>query len=129
MLEGFVSKRRDRRSALKMLQKLLTRHGSPNETVTDKLGSYRAAMRLLSLKDRHETRQYGNNQVENLHLDFRRRERAMGRFQSMAALQRFTSAHAAILNLFNHQRHVLSRTHFEQLRDQSASDWQQIGMA
>lgn len=126
VLEGFVSKRRDRRAALKMLRKLLSRHGSTHEIVTDKLGSYGSALRALNLENRHETDRHRNNQVENSHLHFRRRERAMGRFRSMAALQKFTSVHGAVFNLFSHQRHFLNREHFKELRDQSISDWRKI---
>ena len=61
VLESYVSKRRDRRAALKILRKLLSKYGSPHEIVTDKLPSYRAALRDLDLIDRHETRQYQNN--------------------------------------------------------------------
>ncbi|WP_133487912.1 IS6 family transposase [Aliiroseovarius marinus] len=123
VLESFVSKRRDRRAALKMLRKLLSAHGSPHEIVTDKLGSYRAALRDLNLLGRHETGQYENNQSENSHLHFRRRERAMCRFRSMRSLQKFTSIHAAIFNQFSHQRHLETRIRFKELRAQSLTDW------
>ena len=47
VLEAFVSRRRDRKSALKFLRKLLKRHGPTKAIVTDKLRSYGAAMRDL----------------------------------------------------------------------------------
>jgi putative transposase len=47
VLEAFVSRRRDRKSALKFLRKLLKRHGPAKAIVMDKLGSYGAAMRDL----------------------------------------------------------------------------------
>jgi len=123
VLESFVSKRRDRRAALKVLRKLLSKYGSPAEIVTDKLVSYGAALQDFGIRHRHETGQYRNNQVENSHLHFRRRERAMGRFRSMASLQKFSSIHAAVFNQFSHQRHFLSRPNFKHLRDQSLNDW------
>jgi len=123
VLESFVSKRRDRRAALKLLRKMLTKHGVPDEIVTDKLGSYGAALRKLNAEHLQETGQFENNQIENSHLHFRRRERAMCRFRSMAALQKFTSIHATFLNLFNHQRHLETRATFKKLRDQSTADW------
>ena len=46
----------------------------------------RAALRELNLLNRHEIDQYQKNQCENSHLPFRRRERAMDRFRSMASL-------------------------------------------
>ena len=48
VLECFVSKRRDRRAALKFLRKTMKRFGRPEVLVTDKLHSYRAALRDLS---------------------------------------------------------------------------------
>ena len=40
-LEAFVSKKRDRKAALKFLRKLMKRHGRPDAIVTDRLRSYR----------------------------------------------------------------------------------------
>lgn len=96
VLENYVSKRHDRRTALKVLRKLLTKCGSAHEIVTDKLGSNGAALLDLGIGNKHQTGQYKNNQVENLHLHFRRRERAMNRFRSMGALQKFSSIHAIV---------------------------------
>ncbi len=44
VLEAVATKRRDRRSALKLLRKLMRRYGRPQVVVTDKLRSYGAAM-------------------------------------------------------------------------------------
>ncbi len=88
VLECVVTKKRDRRAALRLLRKLLLNYGSPNEIVTDKLRSYKAALREIGYSGIHETGQYENNQCENSHLHFRRRERAMNRFRSMSSLQK-----------------------------------------
>ena len=37
VLESYVTKRRDRKAALKFLRKLMRKHGSTDEIVTDKL--------------------------------------------------------------------------------------------
>ena len=126
VLESYVSKRRDRRAASKILRKLLSKYGSPHEIVTDKLPSYRAALRDLELIDRHETGQYQNNLCENSHLHFRRRERAMCGFRSMGSLQKFIAIHATIFNQFSHQRHFMKRNHFKDFRSQSLADWRNI---
>lgn len=44
VLESFVTKRRDRKAALKSLRKTTKRHGRVHVFVTDKLRSYGAAM-------------------------------------------------------------------------------------
>lgn len=45
VLEAVVTKRRNKKAALKFLRKLMKRLGPPEETVTDRFPSYRAALR------------------------------------------------------------------------------------
>jgi putative transposase len=47
VLETFVTKRRDRKAALRFLKKAMKRYGNPPEIVTDHLRSYRAAMKEI----------------------------------------------------------------------------------
>jgi putative transposase len=47
VLEAFVSKRRDRKAAMVFLKKLMKRYGRPHEIVTDRLKSYRGAMKAI----------------------------------------------------------------------------------
>jgi putative transposase len=49
MLDSFVTKRRDRKAALKFLKKSMKRHGRPHILVTDKLRSYGAAMEEIAM--------------------------------------------------------------------------------
>ena len=49
-----------------------------------------------------------NNRAENSHQPTRRRERKMQRFKSAGSAQKFLSAHAAVYNTFNVQRHLTS---------------------
>ncbi len=51
VLESFVTKRRDRKAALKFLKKAMRRHGSPEVMVTDRLRSYGAALRTMGASD------------------------------------------------------------------------------
>ncbi len=104
VLEAFVSKRRDRKAALKFLRKALKRHGQPEIIVTDRLRSYGAALKSIGAERRQRTGRWLNNRVENTHQPLRRRERAMQRFRRMSCLQKFASAHASIHNHFNQKR-------------------------
>ncbi len=54
-LESYVTKRRDRKAALKFLRKAMKRYGGPEVVVTDKLRSYGAAMKVVGNADRQET--------------------------------------------------------------------------
>ncbi|WP_373237806.1 DDE-type integrase/transposase/recombinase [Cohaesibacter celericrescens] len=54
ILEILVQSHRNKRAALKLLRKLLKKHGSvPDTVVTDKLPSYGAAVRELNLSNFH----------------------------------------------------------------------------
>jgi putative transposase len=73
---------------------------------TDGLRSYGAAMNELGNRDKQEVGRRANNRVENSHLPFRRRERAMWRFRQIKTLQKFASVHANIHNHFSLERHL-----------------------
>ena len=55
VLESFVTKRRDRKAALKFIRKSMKRFGSPQTFVTDDLRSYGAALKEMGAEDRQET--------------------------------------------------------------------------
>lgn len=126
ILDCYVTKRRNRKAALKVLKKLMSRHGKPKEIVTDKLPSYKAALRNIGAMNLQNTEQYKNNQVENSHLHFRRRERGMNKFRSMKSLQKFISIQSVFQNHFNHQRHLENRHNFKNLRQNSVDPWRTI---
>lgn len=129
VLESFVTKRRDRRAALKFLRKALKRYGEPKRIVTDKLGSYRVALNDLRMASRHDTTNRANNRAENSHQPFRRRERAMARFRGVKSLQKFVSVHASLYNLFNFDRHLNPRHIVKKARDIALSEWRQLAAA
>ena len=86
VLESFVTKARDKKAALKFLKKAMRKHVRPDVIVTDRLRSYRAALKEIGAAKRQETGRWLNNRAENLHLPFRRRERAMLRFRRIRTL-------------------------------------------
>ena len=81
VLESYVTRKRDKDAALTFMKKALKRHGSPEAITTDGLASYKAAMKVLGNTAKQEVGRWANNRVENSHLPFRRRERAMLRFR------------------------------------------------
>ena len=126
VLESFVTKRRDKKAALKFMKKSLKRHGRTETIVTDCLRSYGAAPRELGLSDRQETGRWANNRAENSHQPFRRRERAMLRFRRMKTLQKFVAVHSSIHNLFNAERTLSSRDSFKASRTAALTEWRQL---
>ena len=126
ILESYVTKARDRKAALRFMKKALKRHGPVEKIVTDGLKSYPAAMRDLGNESRRETGRWKNNRVENSHLPFRRRERAMLRFRQMKSLQKFASVHANVHNHFNAQRHLIDRQTYKTARSAALAEWQNL---
>ena len=123
VLESFVTKKRDRKAALKFLKKAMRRYGRPIEIVTDRLRSYGAALKDLGRGDDREMGRWVNNRAENSHLPFRRRERAMLRFRQMRSLQKFASVHGSIYNHFNQERALYSRSKYKANRAAALIEW------
>jgi putative transposase len=142
VLESYVTKRRDRKAALKFLRKIMKRHGKVAVLITDKLRSYGAAMKVIGNADRQETGRWLNNRAENSHPlpdsgllanhekgPFRRRERAMLRFRHMRCLQKFVAVHASVHNHFNQERRLYSRDNFKLNRAAALAEWRHLGAA
>ena len=83
VLDVLVQAKRDKRAALKLMRKLLKKHGfAPRTIVTDKWRAYAAAFRDLGLNASHHQAKWKNNRIEGSHVRVRRRERAMQGFRS-----------------------------------------------
>ena len=125
-LESFVTRKRDRKAALTFLRKVMKRYGRPKMIVTDRLRSYRAAMRENGNAFRQETGHWLNNRAENSHQPFRRRERAMAKFRTAKSLQKFASIHSSVHNHFNLERHLVARKIFKLNRAAALAEWSQL---
>ena len=129
VLDFLIQSRRNKAAASKLMRKLLKSQGfAPTAIITDKLGSYGAALREFGLSRRHETGGRKNNRAENSHQPVRRREHKMQRFKSPGSAQRFLSIHAAIYNHFNLQRHLISRRHHRLFRIAANASWQLVAL-
>jgi putative transposase len=126
VLDAFVSKRRDRKAALDFLKKIMKKYGAPKVIVTDRLKSYRAAMKIIGNESIQEVGRWKNNRCENSHLPFRRREYAMLKFRRMRSLQKFVSVHSSVSNHFNKERHLNSRKIYKVQREAALIEWQQL---
>ena len=78
VLEAFVTKRRDRRAALNFLKRTMKRCGRPQSVVTDRLPSYRAAMKELGNAERQDC-------LKRRHLFKKYRAAAMAEWRELAA--------------------------------------------
>jgi len=120
VVDVFLQHRRDGKAAKRFFKRLLKKHeGEPRKIVTDKLRSYGVARRELIPNTIHDTSQYANNRAELSHQPTRVRERGMWRFKSAHQAQRFLSAHAAVYNLFNLGRHLISAKYYRLSRQRA----------
>jgi putative transposase len=126
VLEAYVTKRHDCKAALDFLKKIMKKHGAPKVIVTDRLRSYRAAMKIIGNETTQEVGRWKNNRCENSHLPFRRREYAMLKFRRMRSLQKFVSIHGSVFNHFNKERHLNSRDTYKVQRQAALIEWQQL---
>ena len=124
VLDFLIQSRRNTKAAIRLMRKLLKKQGfAPSTIVTDKLRSYGSAIRKLGLCAEHEQGLRKNNRAENSHQPVRRRERKMQRFKSPKSAQRFLAIHAAVYNLFNVQRHLISRRTLRRFRTSAMAEW------
>ena len=127
VVDVFLQARRDGAAATRFFKRLLKKHhGEPRKIVTDKLRSYGVAHRELIPETIHDTSQYANNRAELSHQPTRVRERGMRRFKSTRQAQRFLSVHAAVYNLFNLGRHLVSASHYRDLRQGAFASWDSV---
>jgi len=115
--ESYVTKKRDKAAALKLLKKAMKRYGNPRVVATDRCPFYRAAMKVIGNETRQETGRHLNNRAENSHLPFRRPERAISRFRRMRSLRKFVSIHSSVHYHFYLKRHINPKIRFKQKRD------------
>ncbi len=124
IVDVLLQRRRDGKAAKRFLKRLLKEHRmEPRKIVTDKLRSYGVAHRELIPDTIHETSQYANNRAELSHQPTRVRERVMRRFKSMQQAQRFLSVHAAVYNLFEFGRHLVSAMNYRFFRSRAFASW------
>ena len=104
----------------------MKRYGRPELIVTDRSQSYLAALITIGNQGVRECGRWLNNRADNSHQSFRIREGAMARFRDIKTLQKMTSVHAPIFNLFNLQRHVIDRATFRQNRSAALAEWREV---
>ncbi len=109
VLDILVQSSRDKKAAKKFFRKLLKGlQYVPRVIITDKLGSYSAAISEVMPGVEHQRHKGLNNRAENSHQPTRLRERVMRRFKSAGHAQRFLSAFGIISQHFRPKRHLLT---------------------
>jgi putative transposase len=125
VVDVFLQKRRHEKAAKHFFKRLLLICKSePRKIVTDQLRSYGVVHKELNPETIHETAQYANNRAEQSYEPTRVRERGMRRFKSMHQAQRFLGADAAVYNLFNLGRHLVSAENYRYSRMRAFVSWE-----
>ncbi len=129
VVDVFLQKKRDGKAAKRFFKRLIKSHrDEPRTIVTDKLRSYDVAHRELMPGTNHDKQQYANNRAELSHQPTRVRERVMRKFKSPVQAQRFLTVHAAVYNLFNLGRHLVSASHYRDFRQGAFASWKSASM-
>ena len=127
VVDVYLQKRRDGAAAKRFFKRLLKKNQcEPRKIVTDKLRSYGVAHRELVPDKIHDTTKYANNRAELSHQPTQVRERGMRKFKSIEQARRFLSVHAAIYNLFNLGRHLVSAYHYRLFRKRAFASWENV---
>ncbi|MBL4807539.1 MAG: IS6 family transposase [Rhodobacteraceae bacterium] len=130
VLDFLVQSKRNTKSALKLMRKLLKKQGfAPTRILTDKLKSYHKAFRILGMTAEHIDHKRSNNRAKNSHLPVRRRERKIQKFKSPGSAQKFLNIHSTTYNNFYIQRHLINRTFLKQCRAEAFSVWETASAA
>ena len=130
VVDIFLQSRRDGNAAKRFFKRLIKKsRNGPRKIVTDRLRSYGVAHRELIPETIHVTDQYSNNRAELSHQPTRVRERVMRRFKSSRQAQRFLNVHAAVYNLFNLGRHLITAKYYRSLRQWAFLSWQHAATA
>ena len=98
-------------------------HSNKRREVTVRLRTYGVEHRELIPDSLHDTSQYANNRAELSHQPTRVRERGMRRLKSTRQAQRFLGVHAAVYNLFNLGRQLVSANHYRGSRQGAFVSW------
>ena len=126
VLDIMVQKRRNAFAAKRFVMKLVCRWGKPRVIITDKLGSYGVAIRLLLPTIDHRQHKGLNNRAEASHRHSRRREKISGGFKSMEHAQRSLETHDQASTLFRTKRHRLNATDYRTTRINAFEIWNQL---
>jgi putative transposase len=129
VVDVFLQKKRSANAAKRFFKRIVKKHqGEPRKIVTAKLRSYGVAHRELMPATIHSTEKYANNRAELSHQPTRVRERGMRRSKSVKQAQQFLNIHAAVYNLFNLGRHLVTAETYRYFRLRSFASWKNAAM-
>ena len=99
-LDVFLQKRRNKKSAIRFLTRLLGDYPVPRVIVTDRLKSYVKPIKHMCPKTEPRKHKGLNNRAENSHQPTRRKEKCLIKFKSPEGVQRTLSLMGKVRNIF-----------------------------
>ena len=121
-LDIFLQKRRNKRSAIRFLMRLLGQYPKPRVIVTDKLNSYIKPLKQWCKGTEHRRHRGLNNRAENAHQPTRRKEKCLIKFKSprqvqqvLALMGRTRNIFAMAVGRYTHSA-ALQRTRFQEAK-------------
>ena len=100
-LDVYLQKRRNKKSAIRFLTRLLGCYPTPGVIVTDKLRSYIKPIRQMCPTTQHRSHKGLNNRAENAHQPTRRKEKSSIKFKSPRGVQNTLSLMGKVRNIFS----------------------------
>ncbi len=100
-LDVLLQKRRNKKSAIRFLSRLMGMYPTPRVIVTDKLKSYVKPIQYMCKGIDHRSHKGLNNRVENAHQPTRRKEKCLIKFKSPQGAQRLISLMGKVRNIFS----------------------------
>lgn len=99
-LDVFLQKRRNKKSAIRFLSRLLQSYPVPRVIITDKLKSYIKPIKVMCRSTEHRSHKRLNNRAENAHQPTRRKEKCLIKFKSPWGIQQTLSLMGKVRNIF-----------------------------
>jgi len=126
VLDILVTERRNKDAAKRFFEKLLGKYKAPTRITTDRLRSYRAALREVLPNVKHLRGKWLNNRAENSHISVRERERRMKKFKSPEHAQMFLERFEFIRQYTKPKEHLLSASAYRRSLAYRLREWDKI---
>jgi len=104
------------------LRKTIMRYGILEITMTNRVRSYRAAMKVVGSENKRDVEWWLNSRAENAHLPIRRQKRAVQGIRLSRSLQKFAAVHYR----FSWERHFNRRDCFMENRTTALAKWRRL---
>jgi putative transposase len=126
VLDILVTERRNKDAAKSFFVRLFQQYSAPTKITTDRLRSYKTALRETLPHIKHMRGKWFNNRAENSHIPVRERERRMKRFKSPEHAQSFLERFEFIRQHTKPKQHLLPSSAYRNSLAYRLRQWDRI---